>query len=589
MINDIIIPIKQPCKGYYLRWYYNGWHYWFFLPGKESLQTIGQSYNTISKKPITISSGAVDMKQIIAIRTITCSKSVALYTDNGWMTTLISPGSFEIKNNYINGHEIELTIIAGSREVSNIGYSPISAITDSSFLNGNPFSLVANGIDDSRVGLSWSNGSTNQDGSEIYYSTDGINYSLHDIVYGSISSYIVEGLSSDTYFYFKVRAYKGTQQGDYSNVANAYTYYAYTLTSTGSGTGISTLRLKSNLIQTIKITDAGKFYTDSGATIGESNSFDLYSDTLSVVYLKVTSGTAKLLIKSRYITEWGNASLGGWLSSTDAPSLSGSISVLISLSIINISGNNTISGSIAGLTSLTNVLLNGSPSVSGSVANLTLLTRLAVYGTNTLSGSISNLTSLTYLAVSGSNTLSGSISGLTLLTYLGVSGSNTLSGSITNLTSLVTLFVVGSNTIAGSITNLTSLVYLYVVGFNTINGEVTNLTSLSTIIMKGNNTVSGDFGYNNSANGCIAIELNPCAMVNYTAGATWSNANVSIYPSIGYGLSSSEVDNMLIDMSNSGTMNGKTILLMGSNAARTAASNSAVATLVAAGCTVTTN
>jgi uncharacterized protein (TIGR02145 family) len=124
MISEINIPIKKFTNGYYLRWYYNGWHYWHFLPGKESIQTVGQLYNTIVKKPISISSGPVNYLQVVAIRTITCSKEVALYTDNGWMTTLVSPGSFEVSNNYLNGYEIELTIVSGSREVSSTGYSP---------------------------------------------------------------------------------------------------------------------------------------------------------------------------------------------------------------------------------------------------------------------------------------------------------------------------------------------------------------------------------------------------------------------------------------------------------------------------------
>jgi uncharacterized protein (TIGR02145 family) len=125
MISEINIPIRRPVNSYYLRWYYNGWHYWSFLPGKESIEMSGQLYNTISKKTRGISSGPVNSAQAISLRTITCSKEVQLYTSDGWMQTFISPGTFEIRNNYFNGFEIELSITIGSREISKTGYSPV--------------------------------------------------------------------------------------------------------------------------------------------------------------------------------------------------------------------------------------------------------------------------------------------------------------------------------------------------------------------------------------------------------------------------------------------------------------------------------
>ena len=85
-------------------------------------------------------------------------------------------------------------------------------------------------------------------------------------------------------------------------------------------------------------------------------------------------------------------------------------------------------------------------------------------------------------------------------------------------------------------------------------------------------------------------------MVDYTAGQVWPNTRVTINPSVGYGYSSTEIDNMLIDMAASNIMSGKTITLQGSSAARTAASNAAVTKLttldsgyVHAACTVVTN
>lgn len=79
---------------------------------------------------------------------------------------------------------------------------------------------------------------------------------------------------------------------------------------------------------------------------------------------------------------------------------------------------------------------------------------------------------------------------------------------------------------------------------------------------------------------------------DYT-GKTWANNQTRVYlvPVAPGGLSSLEVDQLLIDLAAAGgTWDApKEIYLKGTNAARTAASNAAVATLQGKGVTVTTN
>ena len=53
-----------------LRWYYNGWHYWFFLPGDHAIITEGERYRTISTRKILLSTGQITLAEAIAIRTI---------------------------------------------------------------------------------------------------------------------------------------------------------------------------------------------------------------------------------------------------------------------------------------------------------------------------------------------------------------------------------------------------------------------------------------------------------------------------------------------------------------------------------------
>lgn len=123
-LNSIIqkIPIKKACQGYYLRWYYNGWHYWFFLPGNIVTNTDGENYRTIGTRKISMCSGQVTYEQINALRTIRNSKEIQLLTIDGWMNIRLEPGSVIVKNNYINGYEFDFIAIVGSREGY---YSPV--------------------------------------------------------------------------------------------------------------------------------------------------------------------------------------------------------------------------------------------------------------------------------------------------------------------------------------------------------------------------------------------------------------------------------------------------------------------------------
>jgi uncharacterized protein (TIGR02145 family) len=130
------IPIKKACQGYYLRWYYNGYHYWFFLPGRIITNTDGEVYSTIGTRKITMGSGQVTYGQINALRTIRNARDIQLLTIDGWMNIRIEPGSVQVFNNYINGYEFDFTAIVGSRE----GY--YSPVTDVPELPGNPHAIT---------------------------------------------------------------------------------------------------------------------------------------------------------------------------------------------------------------------------------------------------------------------------------------------------------------------------------------------------------------------------------------------------------------------------------------------------------------
>lgn len=119
------MKISTPCKGYFLRWYYNGWNYWFFLPGDHTLNTEGENYRTIGTRKVSIGSGQITLEQCEAIRTIINTREVYLFTDDGWKNIRIDPTSIQVFNNQVNGYEIELQMTLGSKETK---YSPVKEI-----------------------------------------------------------------------------------------------------------------------------------------------------------------------------------------------------------------------------------------------------------------------------------------------------------------------------------------------------------------------------------------------------------------------------------------------------------------------------
>ena len=278
--------------------------------------------------------------------------------------------------------------------------------------------------------------------------------------------------------------------------------------------------------------------------------------------------------------------------------LSGDIANLSSgLTRLEVYGSNTLSGDIANLPSgLTYLVVYGSNTLSGDIANLSSgLTRLEVYGSNTLSGDIANLPSgLTYLNVGGSNTLSGDVANLPSgLTYLNVGGSNTLSGDVANLPSGLTyLYAYGSNTLSGDIANLPSgLTYLVVYGSNTLSGDIANLSSgLTRLEVYGSNTLSGDIA--NLPSGLTYLSVGGSNTIADYTSKTWTTkpATFKLIPVSPGGLSTAEIDQLLIDLDDDLTWaSGDVITLTGTNAVPSSASDAAVNNMTSEGATVTTN
>ena len=155
------------------------------------------------------------------------------------------------------------------------------------------------------------------------------------------------------------------------------------------------------------------------------------------------------------------------------------------------------------------------------------------------------------------------------LTYFRCIGSNTITGNISNLPVNLTFFLcVGSNTITGDISNLpVNLYYFYCVGSNTITGDISNLPiNVTYFECGGSNTIN-----------------------SYTS-RFWSTKPVTFILDGLSSLSSTDVDQLLIDFDTDLTWSaGNKITITGNCGARTAASDAAVANMESEGAEISTN
>jgi len=349
-----------------------------------------------------------------------------------------------------------------------------------------PYNLVLTPISDTVMQLDWDCDSVLLDGYKIEQSADGVTYNQVDTSVEKTKQ--IESLTENTNYYYRLRGYKGAIDTDYCTAANSWTAHAFTLTKTGTGAGVATIRIRFTADTVLTLDGVGKFYSDSGGTADESSTWTVVAGAIRTRYIRVSTGTSKLLMFHKNtlysLGESGNTGWSGNGSVTNAPSLT-------------IGADN-----LSRCTALRNLNLNSSVLGTINITNLTVI-------------SYCNVQSVQYLT--------------------------------------------------GVITGLTSLIYFY--------------TSATGV------TITGDVRYVVAS--ITYFRVMASQLVTYTSGATWGNATITINPSAGYGYDSTEIDNMLIDMAASTALISKTITLQGANAARTAASDAAVATLTGAGRTNT--
>jgi hypothetical protein len=273
--------------------------------------------------------------------------------------------------------------------------------------------------------------------------------------------------------------------------------------------------------------------------------------------------------------------------------------------LIMFNGSSTLTGSIANLastTALTSIDLRYHTSLTGSIETFltrsTNLTSMYIDGCTSMSGNVtswpSSLNSAILLNMSGVTASVNGLGGTQL--HLALKNLGTCTGSIANLPSgtySIDLADIGTS-ITGSVNSLPSSVREVTLACNgagfTCSCGGTFPTYLYSLKLK-YVPISGDIGALPDLL-ILWIEENSSTL-SYTGGSTWKSLmnDVKILPATSYGLTSTQVDNILIDLNTYVTtwQTPKTINLAGNNAARTSASNAAVTSLQGKEVTVTTN
>jgi hypothetical protein len=330
-------------------------------------------------------------------------------------------------------------------------------------------------------------------------------------------------------------------------------------------------------------------------SIGETNS------TITGSIENLPLGMASFYIYGSPTTQTINGDLGTCLA------------IRPNLRSFTVRGGNTISCNFATFPTLAvgattvSIQLRGNSTVSGNINQMTNRIRtLQLISSFNLSGDIANIpSSIESFYISGVNAsiITGDIYSLNskpLTTFLINGMSNhTVTGDLINIPSTLSNLNVSAGSIYGNVSSLaskTNLTNIQLVGTTgAITGDISLVGSnIISIWISGTNVnLSGNLS--NLPTQISTLNIDKCSFT-YPTTKVWPSVmgRVIIKSNSGSGLTTAEVDQLLIDLDTYGlswpnSVSNREINLVTNNAARSATSNAAVASLIAKGVTVSTN
>lgn len=123
-LSEKKIKIKCPqLDGYFVRWYHNGWHHWFFYAGDEDFTTKGEWHNTESQTKVKMGCSGLTYDQVRAIRTSLFALRVEVLMQDGWKAAIIDNTTLKIYDSFSNGYNCEFTITIYAKVAD---YTPVT-------------------------------------------------------------------------------------------------------------------------------------------------------------------------------------------------------------------------------------------------------------------------------------------------------------------------------------------------------------------------------------------------------------------------------------------------------------------------------
>lgn len=167
--------------------------------------------------------------------------------------------------------------VSAFNEVGSSGYTNVADATTNANPPAAPGNLAVTTVSESQLDLNWTDNSGNESGFEIERSQDGANFSKIADVGANATSYSSNGLSSNTQYWYRVRAKNNGGNSGYSNVASGTTRDVKPNTPQGlSATPVSNKQINLN-------------WTDNS---GNETGFEVERSTDGTAFIKIADVAA---------------------------------------------------------------------------------------------------------------------------------------------------------------------------------------------------------------------------------------------------------------------------------------------------------
>jgi len=284
-----------------------------------------------------------------------------------------------------------------------------------------------------------------------------------------------------------------------------------------------------------------------------------------------------------------NLPLGGAKYNFRLTALSGDIQNLPDGASVYRFRNTSVTGDIQNLPVGASEYRFGRTSVTGDIQNLPDGASVYLFSNTSVTGDIQNLPVGASEYRFRNTSVTGDIQNLPVGASEYRFGGTSVTGDIQNLPSGASVYNFRDTSVTGEIQNLPSGASVYNFRDTSVTGDIQNLPDGASVYFFDNTNVTGDIAsYRSLSNILVRYLIKDTSVSTYTSGnysVDVTGADIQVQD---LGLSSTEVDNFLIDLEASGASSG-TLNIAGNNAARTSSSDAAVSALQNRGWSITVN